>query len=147
MRRRSSVTIRSVAPAAAPGGALVALRDEGLQAPLPIATNASAAYADRRAGGSTVEEALDGARKEFDSMFGDKTDRHLAYVLGPDPRFDQLLAEPDVDEGYRFGVLARRLWSPLAFLPHRHQCQCRYRHLQPYHPSYHLSWLSRSMCL
>ncbi|MCW2622361.1 MAG: recC, partial [Frankiales bacterium] len=93
--------------------ALVALRDEGLQAPLPVATNASAAYADRRAGGSTVEEALEAARREFDAMFGDRTDRHLAYVLGPDPRFDQLLAEPDAGEGYRFGAVARRLWAPL----------------------------------
>jgi exodeoxyribonuclease V gamma subunit len=93
---------------------LVALRDEALREPVPIATAATHAYADRRRGGSSVEEALEAARKAWEDRFGDGTDRRLAYVHGPAPSFDALLSEPDDGpEGTRFGALARRLWAPL----------------------------------
>jgi exodeoxyribonuclease V gamma subunit len=93
---------------------LVALRDAGLCEPLPVATGASAAYAARRQDGSTVDEAMEGSRKEFEGMFGDKTDRHLAYVQGGPATLDALLSEPGAgDEPTRFGALARRLWTPL----------------------------------
>ena len=93
---------------------LVALHDEGLRGPLPMATGASHAYADRRRGGSAVEDAVEAVRKEWESMFGDGKDRHLAYVHGDRPSFDRMLEQPDDGpEGTRFGALARRLWAPL----------------------------------
>ncbi|MCW2666572.1 MAG: Exodeoxyribonuclease gamma chain [Frankiales bacterium] len=99
---------------------LVDLRERGLRAPLPVATGASAVYADRRASGGTVAEALDAARAEWDSTFGDGTDRHLAWLHGRSPRLDVLLGEPPADDERswsqdptRFGVLAQRLWAPL----------------------------------
>jgi exodeoxyribonuclease V gamma subunit len=93
---------------------LVALYDEGMREALPIATGATYAYADRRRSGSTVEEALEAAEKEWGARFGDGTDRHLAYVHGDPPQLGRLLADPDTGpERTRFGVLARRLWAPL----------------------------------
>jgi exodeoxyribonuclease V gamma subunit len=99
---------------------LVALRDNGLREPLPLVPGASAVYADRRSTGSTVDEAVDAAGREWGGRFGDTTDRHLIYVHGRAPRFEPLLAAaPTGDEAgwypepTRFGVLARRLWTPL----------------------------------
>jgi exodeoxyribonuclease V gamma subunit len=99
---------------------LVALRDSGLREPLPIAPGASAVYADRRASGSTIEEAAEAAAKEWNGRFGDGTDRHLVYVHGRTPRFERLLSTPPgreeagwFSEPSRFGVLSRRLWTPL----------------------------------
>ncbi len=93
---------------------LVALYDEGMREPLPIATGASHTYAARRDQKGSVTESLEAARKDWASMFGDGTDRHLAYVLGAPPSFDRLVAAPDGGaERTRFGALARRLWSPL----------------------------------
>jgi exodeoxyribonuclease V gamma subunit len=93
---------------------LVALYDDGMREVLPIATGATHAYADRRRSGSSVEEALEAAEKEWSSMFGDSKDRHLTYVHGSPPSFGRLLAERlDDPEGTRFGVLARRIWSPV----------------------------------
>ncbi|MFC3433216.1 exodeoxyribonuclease V subunit gamma [Nocardia seriolae] len=98
---------------------LVALRDEGLSEPLPIAPAASAAYAERRLAGGTPEDALLAAEKEFGDRFGEHTDRYLRHILGPAPRFQQLTeaaarALPGVEsEPTRFGELARRLWNPL----------------------------------
>jgi exodeoxyribonuclease V gamma subunit len=93
---------------------LVALRADGLRAPLPIAGEASLEYAVRRHAGGTVEEALDAAGKAWAGRFGDVTDRHLAYVLGTPPPFERMTAEPDDGpEGTRFGALAVRLWAPL----------------------------------
>lgn len=93
---------------------LVALCDEGMREAVPIATGASATYADRRRAGASVDDALEAARKEWSSMFGDGKDRHLAYVHGDAPSFDCLLVEVDGgEERTRFGALARRLWAPL----------------------------------
>lgn len=101
---------------------LVALRDSGLCEPLPLGPGASAVYAERRSSGSTVEEAADAAAKEWNGRFGDSTDRHLIYVHGQAPRFEPLLAASpsaeeagwyDFAEPSRFGVLSRRLWTPL----------------------------------
>lgn len=93
---------------------LVALYDEGMREPLPIATGASHAYAARRAERGSVADSLDAAAKDWGSRFGDGTDRHLAYVLGTPPSFERLTAAPDSGaEGTRFGALARRLWAPL----------------------------------
>lgn len=93
---------------------LVALHDAGMREALPIATGASAAYVERRRAGSSVEDAVEAARKEFESMFGDGRDRHLTYVMGDRPAFDDLLAQADDGpEQTRFGALAVRLWAPL----------------------------------
>jgi exodeoxyribonuclease V gamma subunit len=95
---------------------LVALYDEGMCEPLPVAPGASADYAARRASGSTVAEALDAADAQWSSRFGDGTDRHLAYVHGVSPRLSALSGTPSVagaTEPTRFGALARRLWDPL----------------------------------
>lgn len=102
---------------------LVALRDAGLTEPLPITPGATAAYAERRFRGATVEEAVVAAEREFNGgpngpgPFGDHTDRHLRYVWGPAPRLEHLMAIPaqagEPGETTRFGALARRLWAPL----------------------------------
>ncbi|ASF06602.1 exodeoxyribonuclease V gamma chain [Nocardia brasiliensis NBRC 14402] len=102
---------------------LVALRDAGLTEPLPIAPGATAAYAERRFRGATVEEAVVAAEREFNGgpngpgPFGDHTDRHLRYVWGPAPRLEHLMEVPaqagEPGETTRFGALARRLWAPL----------------------------------
>jgi len=99
---------------------LLALRDSGLREPLPLGPGASAVYAERRSSGSSLEEATDAAAKEWNGRFGDCTDRHLIYAHGRAPRFEPLLAaapEPDEAGWYpepsRFGVLSRRLWTPL----------------------------------
>ncbi|MEX2290479.1 MAG: exodeoxyribonuclease V subunit gamma [Mycobacteriales bacterium] len=93
---------------------LVALYDDGLREPLPIATGATHTYADRRRAGSSVEEALEAAEKDWSGRFGDGQDRHLAYVHGPAPAFERLLAGADAgEERTRFGALARRLWAPV----------------------------------
>ncbi len=93
---------------------LVGLYDQGMSEPLPMATGASYAYAARRAAGDEVGLARDAACKDWESMFGDGTDRHLAYVLGSPATFDAVTGAPDPGpEGTRFGALALRLWSPL----------------------------------
>ncbi|MBF6353406.1 exodeoxyribonuclease V subunit gamma [Nocardia higoensis] len=102
---------------------LVRLRDEGLTEPLPLTPTASAAYAERRVRGGATEDAVLAAEREFNGKaegfgaFGDHTDRHLRYVLGPAPRLDHLLTTPapagTAGEPTRFGALAVRLWAPL----------------------------------
>jgi exodeoxyribonuclease V gamma subunit len=102
---------------------LVKLRDAGLTEPLPIATGATAAYADRRFRGSNAEEAIAAAEREFNGgpngpgPFGDHADRHLRYVWGPAPRLEHLMETPappgERGETTRFGALARRMWAPL----------------------------------
>ncbi|WP_027502350.1 exodeoxyribonuclease V subunit gamma [Rhodococcus sp. UNC363MFTsu5.1] len=92
---------------------LVELRDRGLQAPPPLATGASAAYAERRSGGASVEMAMEAAGKEWGGTFGDATDRHLSYVYGAGPALSVLAAAPDPVEGSVFGAMARELWDPL----------------------------------
>ncbi|GAA1013473.1 hypothetical protein GCM10009551_100140 [Nocardiopsis tropica] len=62
--------------------------------------------------------ALDAARGEFESSFGDGKDRSIRYALG-ESAFDDALGPPRGTEaefsraGTRFGALAARLWVPL----------------------------------
>ncbi len=95
---------------------LVALRDEGLCEPLPLAAKTSAEYAERRHRGASVADAADGAsRKWQDREFGENRDRaHVLAFDGVRP-FAHLTAQPGQgpDETTRFGALARRLWTPL----------------------------------
>ncbi len=93
---------------------LVALYDEGMREPLPVAPGASHEYATRRQRGNSAPEALEAASKEWDSRYGDSTDRHLAYVHGAGASFCGLTAAgAPGEETTRFGALARRLWGPL----------------------------------
>lgn len=102
---------------------LVALRDAGLTEPLPVASAASAVYAERRLRGASTDDAIAAAEREFNGgpngpgPFGDHTDRHLRYVWGPAPRLEDLMAAPaaagEPGESTRFGALARRMWTPL----------------------------------
>lgn len=99
---------------------LVALHDRGLTEPLPLAVKTSAAYAAGRLGGVGVEQALDGASRDWRSDYGgERDDRHHRYVWGDDaPLADLLTAAPYDDECVegetsRFGALACRLWAPL----------------------------------
>ncbi|NEW35114.1 exodeoxyribonuclease V subunit gamma [Nocardia cyriacigeorgica] len=120
---RSELTAPSAPEALSILRELVALREAGLTEPLPIATAATAAYAERRFRGGTVEEALAAAEREFfggpngPGPYGEHTDRHLRYIWGPAPRLDDLAAAPappgEPSETTRFGALARRLWAPL----------------------------------
>uniref|UniRef100_UPI001C216469 exodeoxyribonuclease V subunit gamma n=1 Tax=Nocardia alni TaxID=2815723 RepID=UPI001C216469 len=80
---------------------LVALRDEGLAEPLPIAPASSAVYAERRAQGATAEEARLAADHEFlggpdgPKPYGEHTDRYLRYIWGPTPRLENLSPPAD----------------------------------------------------
>ncbi|NEW39928.1 exodeoxyribonuclease V subunit gamma [Nocardia cyriacigeorgica] len=120
---RSELTAPSAPEALAILRELVALRDTGLAEPLPIATAATAAYAERRFRGGTMEEGVAAAEREFNGgangpdKYGEHTDRHLRYIWGPAPRIDDLIAAPappgEPGESTRFGALSRRLWVPL----------------------------------
>jgi exodeoxyribonuclease V gamma subunit len=103
---------------------LIDLYDRGMREPLPLACDASGAYAQAAAAGRSAEAA---ARKEWESARYPKEDRQPEHVLvyGRVVSFDELLDEsPRADEqgdgwagadGTRFGGYARRLWDgPLA---------------------------------
>ncbi|MEU1981640.1 exodeoxyribonuclease V subunit gamma [Nocardia sp. NPDC019395] len=101
---------------------LVALRDAGLNEPLPIPTATTAAYAAARYRRLPPEEAMVAADREFGGGdktrdFAEHTDRHLRYVWGRAPDLSRLTAAaaPDGEpvEHTRFGSIARRLWVPL----------------------------------
>ncbi|WP_306364852.1 exodeoxyribonuclease V subunit gamma [Nocardia sp. CC227C] len=113
---QSTLTAPDAATARAILRQLVHLRDAGLTEPLPIAPSASAVYADRRCKGASVDDATLSAEQDFDSAYGERTDRYLRQVWGPALRFPDLTrppAELGGDEPTRFGELARMLWNPL----------------------------------
>ena len=83
------------------------LRDEGLDAPLPIATNTTAEYAERRRRGADVDDAFDDAQKGWSSDYGDSRDRHISYLYGAAPSIDVL------GDRKTFDHYAARLWAPL----------------------------------
>jgi len=104
-------------------GDLVALRDAGLCEPLPMAVKTSATYAGRRAGGTEIRDALWAARKDwsFDTFGPEALEPEHALVWGLAAPLEALLHAPPAageqrrapEETSRFGVLARRLWTPL----------------------------------
>ncbi|MCP9619281.1 exodeoxyribonuclease V subunit gamma [Nocardia otitidiscaviarum] len=113
---QSTLTAPDAATARAILRQLVHLRDAGLTEPLPIAPSATAVYADRRCKGASVDDATLSAEQDFDSAYGERTDRYLRQVWGPALRFPDLTrapAEHGGDEPTRFGELARMLWNPL----------------------------------
>jgi exodeoxyribonuclease V gamma subunit len=102
---------------------LVDLYDRGMCEPLPLACDASAAYAHAEIAGRDAEAA---ARNAWETVFGyDKEDREPEHVLvfGGAITAAELLAEParadeqgegwDQSEPTRFGRYARRMWDGL----------------------------------
>lgn len=99
---------------------LVDLFDRGRRAPIPVATTATAEYAERRFRGDPASDAMIAAGQRWADRFGDGKDHYVAYVYGPNPRFEQLATTPPLDDERawsaaptRFEVLAERLWWPL----------------------------------
>ncbi|MCD2193009.1 exodeoxyribonuclease V subunit gamma [Actinomycetospora endophytica] len=97
---------------------LVALRAEGLRAPLPLFGKSSERYvADRPR--KTTRQAFDGARRSWSADWGDGRDAAHVLVWGRDRALDDVAgaptgAGPDAGgESTRFGELAVRLWRPL----------------------------------
>lgn len=101
--------------------ALVDLRDRALTEPIPVATKASAEYANRRHSGRSLTEALEAAATTFRDRFGDCNDEHYSFVFGPGVQFDRLTSDPPLaeergwyeEETTRFGAVACRMWFPL----------------------------------
>jgi exodeoxyribonuclease V gamma subunit len=114
-------------PAGAAGALLadlVALRERGLAAPLPLAAKTSAAYAEKRHAGMSPANAVERARVEWlgGTYDGENADEAHRVVWGERAPLSALLAEPAPaderadewpDDGSRFAALARRLWEPL----------------------------------
>lgn len=98
---------------------LVALRDAGLTAPLPLPIKASMAYARKRRTRMPVAEALDAVtRFEWaDGRFPGECSDPAHVRLWPDrafPGLDPARPGEEADgETTRFGSLALRVWSPL----------------------------------
>ncbi|MEJ8277522.1 exodeoxyribonuclease V subunit gamma [Pseudonocardia spirodelae] len=97
---------------------LVALRREGLRAPLPLPTDAGAVYARNRARGVAPPNAHAAAESEW-SRF-EHTEAPHVFVRGGSG--GPLIVTPEPGSGAeptRFGELAVRLWAPL--LDHERQ--------------------------
>lgn len=95
---------------------LAGMRDRGLEAPLPMTAAASAAYADQRFRGRSIELALVAAERAWGGDFGDGKDRHVRYVYGPDADLSVLTDKPAPPGAYEpscFGTEAAVLWGPL----------------------------------
>ncbi|MDH2413032.1 exodeoxyribonuclease V subunit gamma [Nocardioides sp. CER19] len=99
---------------------LVALRDHGLTAPLPLPLKASFAYARQRRTQATTDAALQKAGWDWDDgrFPGEQSDPEQVRAWGPGAGIPGLDAVPGEGETYpgestRFGALALRLWSPL----------------------------------
>lgn len=115
-RRPTARRSRIDAPADARGRLreLVRLRDRGLLSPAPLATGATAAYAQQRHGGGSVDMAVEAAEREWGGSFGDVTDRHVGYLYGAGAPLTVLTARrDDGEERSRFGAESRALWEPL----------------------------------
>ena len=99
---------------------LVALRDTGLTAPLPLPLKTSFGYARQRRTQATTDAALQKAGWDWeDGRFpGEQSDPEQARAWGPAAGIPGLDQRPGDGEDYagestRFGALALRLWSPL----------------------------------
>ncbi len=100
---------------------LLDLYDRGTSEPLPLGPKVSETYAVRRAGGEDRDGALDAADRQWagQKIPGDAADRHHVHVWGAGAPFAVWTTHPPLhderwpDEDSRFGVLARRFWTPL----------------------------------
>ncbi len=102
-------------------GELVELYRRGLAEPLPLAVKTSSAYAEARAAGKDVPDALRTARQRWSggAFPGEDAEGWHEQVWGRRAPLDALLAAPPhpdeqaAAETTRFGALAVRLWTPL----------------------------------
>ena len=99
---------------------LVALRDRGLRAPLPLPLKASLGYARARRGRADVPDALVKAGYDWrDSKFpGEQSEPAVLKIWGrldepPEVGDSPLPGEEFPGETGRFAALAMRVWSPL----------------------------------
>jgi exodeoxyribonuclease V gamma subunit len=106
---------------------LVRIFQSGMGEPLPIFCKTSAAYALERALGREPGEAVQAARKEWESWNkrdNENRDREHLFVLGEELSFPDMLTRtgiPSAEEGVdldpsepsRFGVYARLVWDGL----------------------------------
>jgi len=99
---------------------LVALRDRGLRAPLPLPLKASLSYARARRTHADVPDALLKAGYDWrDSKFpGEQSDAAVRTIWGRLEEPPEVREAPGDGEGFpgetgRFGALAMRVWSPL----------------------------------
>jgi len=99
---------------------LVDLYDRGMREPLPLAREASAAYAEATVRGQDGAAAADkGWTSTFDYPKEDRQPEHLLVYGGAIPLSDLLATAPRADENWypheasRFGGYARRLWDGL----------------------------------
>jgi exodeoxyribonuclease V gamma subunit len=99
---------------------LVALRDHGLRAPLPLPLKASLSYARARRAHADVPDALVKSGYDWrDSMFpGEQSEPAVLKIWGrleepPEVREAPAPVEEFAGETGRFGALAMHVWSPL----------------------------------
>jgi exodeoxyribonuclease V gamma subunit len=99
--------------------ALVDLYDRGMREPLPLARDASAAYAFALARGQDGAAAADSAWTSGYDRKENRRPEHLLVHGGEIPLSELLARTPGADEKWypdepsRFGVYARRLWDGL----------------------------------
>jgi exodeoxyribonuclease V gamma subunit len=115
---QADVSVARIAPvggdALAQLAVLIDLYDRGMREPLPIACDASAAYAQD--GVAAAERAWTSA---FDYPKEDRQPEHVLVYGGELPLSDLLQSSPRADEDWypdemgRFGAFARRLWDGL----------------------------------
>jgi exodeoxyribonuclease V gamma subunit len=99
---------------------LIDLYDRGMREPLPLSSDASAAYAQAAAAGHDGADAADKAwTSTFDYPKEDRQPEHVLVYGGELPLSDLMATAPRADENWhpdeasRFGVYARRLWDGL----------------------------------
>ncbi len=100
---------------------LLDLYDRGSCEPLPFGPRPSEAYASRRAAGEDADLARDAAAGIWagGTVPGEDADKHHVHVWGVRAPFTAWTDPPPAEderwpgESTRFGVLARRFWTPL----------------------------------
>jgi exodeoxyribonuclease V gamma subunit len=99
---------------------LVAIRDRGLTAPLPLPVKASLTYARQRRTNATEGEALKKTGWDWDDgrFPGECSDVEQVRAWGPGSAIPGLQEAPLAGEEFtgepsRFGALSLRVWSPL----------------------------------
>jgi exodeoxyribonuclease V gamma subunit len=92
----------------------------GGRAPLPLPAATSSSYAKRRAEGKDVAASLRAATyASWQRNANDRSQAEIVALWGPEADISVLLEEkPELgenwfDEPSRFGMLARRLWTPI----------------------------------
>jgi len=128
---QADVTVARIVPVGDDGAArgraalaqltiLIDLYDRGMREPLPLASDASAAYAQAAGAGHDGAAAADKAwTSTFDYPKEDRQPEHVLVYGGEIALSELLSTTPRADEDWypdepsRFGVYARRLWAGL----------------------------------